>query len=539
MRFLARFVFPPLAIALCGVTALCDEPLVGTWIGGYEIGNTRVSGSLVFRSPTAGVFFPQAPAGDSVALRSQPSGRHTRMVLADPWEEIVFDGIAAHGRWSGPAGRRRSSGRFAFARTSPVPAERLARFVGDYVLAPNETLVVGRSLGQLFLLAPDGAQRALWATNDSSFVGGASVGTSYPLEVQISFAGTGASAATLTMRTRGGPERHGQRVVRYDEQDVTFTSGDVQLAGTVLMPRTSGSHPGVVLVHGSNAQSRNGQRSIYRFHADYLARHGIAVLIYDKRGIGGSSGHWADVGVADDAIAAVRTLRRHDGVDSTRVGLWGLSQGTWLVVHAAATAPTEVAFIVPVGGGALHPHEQEIARTALQLKADGFSESDVSQAVELQRLKFHYASTGEGWDEYLAAIARAQGRHWLDDPYIGPPTSRDSPAWEFWRSGLGGNRIDVANDAPHVRCPVLAIVGALDTYSPPTATLARFDSLFTRGGNRDVRLWLVPGASHALFVAKTGGPKEEPYLVRYAPGYLDTLAAWIGRVRPRQAATSK
>jgi hypothetical protein len=71
---------------------------------------------------------------------------------------------------------------------------------------------------------------------------------------------------------------------------MSFHNGDVTLSGTLLLPATKGPHPAIVLGHGSEAQDRNGHVGNIRFMADHLARHGIAALIYDKRGSGRSSG---------------------------------------------------------------------------------------------------------------------------------------------------------------------------------------------------------------------------------------------------------
>ena len=74
----------------------------------------------------------------------------------------------------------------------------------------------------------------------------------------------------------------------YVTQAVTFANGDVQLAGTVYTPRSTGRHPAVVLVQGSGPEGRWATAYI----ADALARHGVIALSYDKRGVAGSGGDW-------------------------------------------------------------------------------------------------------------------------------------------------------------------------------------------------------------------------------------------------------
>ena len=80
------------------------------------------------------------------------------------------------------------------------------------------------------------------------------------------------------------------------------------------------------VVHGSGAQTRDA----YVSFATVFARHGIATLIYDKRGTGHSTGSWQHSpfgALADDASAAVEFLARRAEVDATRVGIWGGSEG--------------------------------------------------------------------------------------------------------------------------------------------------------------------------------------------------------------------
>ena len=133
------------------------------------------------------------------------------------------------------------------------------------------------------------------------------------------------------------------------ERPVTIpTTGGVTLSGTLTVPPGPGPHPAAVLVGGFGPSNRDGSLDAggnppYRVVAQGLARRGIMVLRYDKRGIGASEGpalSWLDARpLAADAGAAVRRLVAVTGVDRSRVTLIGHSQGGDLALRAARTAP--------------------------------------------------------------------------------------------------------------------------------------------------------------------------------------------------------
>jgi pimeloyl-ACP methyl ester carboxylesterase len=121
-------------------------------------------------------------------------------------------------------------------------------------------------------------------------------------------------------------------------QDVTFQSEGVNLAGTIFEPQNS--HAALVIVHGSDRVPRMNE------FAKLLAKNGISVLTYDKRGVGKSEGTYAgpEVGtnnisvanlnlLADDASAAVNTL--HERNKDLPIGLIGFSQAGWIIPIAA------------------------------------------------------------------------------------------------------------------------------------------------------------------------------------------------------------
>jgi len=531
---------PPAATA----TREWDTIASGSWIGGLVLGDSALSLGLRLRAldPPRGRLLLRVAAAhglpDSFGIRRiQLREGGALDLLAARGDTVLSLSGRVDGRWyrgavKATAGRAGgASGTFAFARLAPdslTGPGTFARWVGDYEIAPGRMLVIGRSLGQLFDLEPDGKQGAMFAIAADEYVAGPSHARSFPLASFRFVPGSAGRPDTVRWRDATGHEQQGVRTVSYDEDTLGFRNDAVRLAGSILMPRAAGPHAGVVLVHGSNAQSRYGQGGYYRFVADYLARHGIAVLCYDKRGTGGSGGNWDDPGLDGDALAALRVLRRRAGVDSAAVGLWGLSQGSWIVGQAAAAAPKEVAFVIPVGGGGTNGEVQEMARTEMQMRADGFSEPEIRQALELQRLKFRYARRRVGWDEYLAAVERARDKRWLDDPYIGPPTDRASPAWDFWGRDLREKRGFMGEPVywSQVKCPVLVVMGALDTYSPPESP-TMIDRYLQSGGNDRVTVRIVPNADHGIRIATTGGPLEDPPVTRFADGYLALLSGWI------------
>ena len=135
----------------------------------------------------------------------------------------------------------------------------------------------------------------------------------------------------------------------------TFVSGDATLAYQIDFPSGSGPFPGVVLGHGSGRLTREHLRHF----ANQWTLRGFAVLRFDKRGVGQSTGTYSGMGagnssqlveiLAGDVVAAVRVLRARPEVDRTRVGISGWSQAGW-ILPAAARSLGDAAFMVLVSG---------------------------------------------------------------------------------------------------------------------------------------------------------------------------------------------
>ena len=148
---------------------------------------------------------------------------------------------------------------------------------------------------------------------------------------------------------------------KYISEDVTYASGDIQMAGTLTIPDNGqDKHPAAVLISGSGPQDRNEDTvgpgglklGIFKQIAHVLSENGIAVLRYDDRGTGESQGSFVEAAQEDlvqDAEAAVSYLRTRDDIRSDRIALVGHSEGAIIAPRIAAQDPMIKAIVLLAG----------------------------------------------------------------------------------------------------------------------------------------------------------------------------------------------
>ena len=114
---------------------------------------------------------------------------------------------------------------------------------------------------------------------------------------------------------------------KVNRSPATFSSGELRLEGTLWRPKLEQPVPAVVVIHGSGSEPRKSLRHF----AKAFSSHGIAVLLYDKRGTGASEGdpeawRYFDLeALAEDAAAGVRWLAEQPGIDHRKIGVVGVS----------------------------------------------------------------------------------------------------------------------------------------------------------------------------------------------------------------------
>ena len=156
----------------------------------------------------------------------------------------------------------------------------------------------------------------------------------------------------------------------YYEEEVVFknTEATIELAGTFTRPEGNEKFPVVILISGSGRHDRDGSMMTHRpflVLSDYLTRNNIAVLRYDDRGFGESTGDFSKATTADfaqDVLSAVSYLKSRKDIDTNQIGLIGHSEGG-IIAPLAANQTTDISFIVSLAGTGISGSEISVIQS--------------------------------------------------------------------------------------------------------------------------------------------------------------------------------
>lgn len=144
---------------------------------------------------------------------------------------------------------------------------------------------------------------------------------------------------TLACSTEeGGP------ISEFSDEGFFSSSDGVELSYVIDYPAAEGKFPIIVMGHGSGPKSKNDSKGF----AERLLWQGFAVLRYDKRGIGNSTGkHICScsdevndflISLAEDMKAAAAFVNSDPKIDNDKIGLMGVSQAGWVISSAARSS---------------------------------------------------------------------------------------------------------------------------------------------------------------------------------------------------------
>jgi pimeloyl-ACP methyl ester carboxylesterase len=517
-------------ILAVGLSSVSHAQQSTTALTGEWVGNSEPSGRSEFLrlSLTENSGEMRRPLKAKLTL-VQLEGSRVRLELSSL--KLVMTGTIAGDEIEGEAEVPGTKARFHLVRTVKIAPEILSRYVGIYRFRNGDHLMIDSfpdTPDTLFVTdVKSGEARAVFPRSETQFTGGPALRVVSPTRQTLTFRDAGVRVIDLDQKGR----QSGAFATRVPiaREEVTFKNGDVTLAGTLLLPAAKakgGKHPALVFTHGGGAQLRE----VYWGLGYLYAARGFAVLSYDKRGVGKSTGNWREASfedLADDAVAAAKFLQARTDIAANQIGFLGQSQGGWIAPLAASRFP-DSAFAIALSGGGLSPAETELFDTEYELTKAGYAANEIKDALAFQKLKNEIIASPDSndkWEQYAKLRLSAKDRKWFRHPGI-DVFGAEKRADGFWTYMRKFYFYDPAPTLRTSKAPLLAIFGELDTPEGVKANVSAIKQIMDQAGRRDYIVKVYPNGSHNLMEVPPDNPNEFVRLKRFPPGFFETLVDW-------------
>lgn len=312
----------------------------------------------------------------------------------------------------------------------------------------------------------------------------------------------------------------------YKRIETSFNSNDLKISARIYKPSVPGKYPAVVIVHGSEPDTKDH----YSEYSKAFSQNGIVALTYDKRGVGESEGNlWKSSmdDLANDAVAALNFLKQFEFVDSTRIGLWGISQGGWVITKAGMKSDG-VKFLVCVSAPAMSPAIQNEYYINKRVLRNGGTKE---YAQKLSRaLNSYMESLKDTFDlRVLNSLIHSVKNHPLS--YTAKSTSfldflpdtvyPDLNTETVLMNPAGRNYFyNPVPDWLRLNIPMLMFYGGKDDIVPGKKCYPEVTAL----NKRNILTYFYPDADHGL---------REKFLFgnKFPGGYIEKQIDWIKNIR--------
>ena len=327
----------------------------------------------------------------------------------------------------------------------------------------------------------------------------------------------------------------------YYTEEVTFKNekANVTLAGTLSLPKKEGVFPVVILITGSGPQNRDEElmgHKPFLVISDYFTKNGIAVLRYDDRGIGQSTGDFKTATSADfatDVESAIAYLKTRKEINKKKIGLVGHSEGG-MIAPIVAVKSKDINFIVLLAGTGIQGDKLLLLQQELIAKASGVSEDEIKKTLEINSKVFDLINKSTDTEKLkidltnlikqtIKDFTTELPRGTTEDEYIATQVNQVTSLWMLYFI-----KYNPAPTLSKVKCAVLAVNGQKDLQVPASVNLPAIEKALKKGGNTHVTIREFPNLNHLFQECKTGVPSEYAEIEQtFSPIALEQITRWI------------
>lgn len=308
--------------------------------------------------------------------------------------------------------------------------------------------------------------------------------------------------------------------------------GEAWLGGTLTYPKGfKTGMPVILMVTGSGQQNRDEElmgHKPFLVIADYLARHGIATLRYDDRGVGKSTGNMAMITLQSNMLDAEAGI---DYLKSTKkfgkIGVLGHSEGGIISYMLAAKGKAD--FVVSLAGPVLPGDSVLLMQNRDLLTVSGLDKDNVEKyATALSRV-FKYRMSeqkmrfGDKPETYVPMLTMdiallpelrknlTEAVKMVDSPWL-----------------ISYLKYDPATDFRKINTPVMLIIGDNDKQVNATANIQAAGNILPKAVKAKSLLKTYPTLNHLFQPSETGSPGEYAKIeTTISEEVLDDITSWI------------
>jgi len=328
----------------------------------------------------------------------------------------------------------------------------------------------------------------------------------------------------------------------YTIEEVIFENkkDNATLSGTLTYPKNKKSFPTVILISGSGPQDRNSEifhHKPFWVIADYLTKNGIAVLRYDDRGVGKSTGDRklaTSNDFATDVEAAISFLKTKKQIDPKKIGLIGHSEGG-MIAQIVASKDKSIAFIVLLASPGI-PGNELLKEQAHRIgKAAGMTEEELVKAGKTNETIYNLVKSDLNQSDLVAQLNAVMSEN-LKENMLFQMQSPEEKEKTLTQQTQGITvpwfryfmRFNPSDYIEKIKCPILALNGDKDLQVIAESNLTAIAEAVKKAGHKNSTIKEYPNLNHLFQESETGKIEEYETLEQtFSPEVLKDIKNWI------------
>ncbi|MFP2996036.1 alpha/beta hydrolase [Spongiivirga sp. MCCC 1A20706] len=258
----------------------------------------------------------------------------------------------------------------------------------------------------------------------------------------------------------------------YRIEQVSITSQDVELYAHLHIPLLNPTRTAVIFVGGRGCEADQTQ---YNLYAKFLRKYGIAVLTYQKRGTGNSTGECITATIEDLAndLNNVKAFLKAHKSNFDTIGVLGVSAGGWTMVKAQQSDDYD--FMISIVGPSTSVREQQIQSATYGSEFYKLAPTAKQNLLNYTNLLFDVKQTKKGYRKLTSLLQLAKKEGWNQLLESTDIVQSENDINKLW---VKRHNFNPENVLKNYKNPFLGIYGQRDWIVPPKENIEKLNECF-------------------------------------------------------------